>query len=67
VGCDQAFCVANYGGVPTACTSASACPFRIAYGDGSNASGFFVSDVVHYDHVIGDGRTSPANASITFG
>ncbi|GJN21054.1 hypothetical protein PR202_gb08500 [Eleusine coracana subsp. coracana] len=67
VGCDQDFCVANYGGVPTACTSTLPCQFSISYGDGSSTTGFFVSDVLRYDQVTGDGRTAPANASVTFG
>ncbi|WVZ75419.1 hypothetical protein U9M48_023470 [Paspalum notatum var. saurae] len=70
VGCDQEFCVANNAGVvPPTCssTSPSACQFRITYGDGSSTTGFFVTDVVQYDQVSGNGQTTPSNASVTFG
>jgi hypothetical protein len=68
VGCDQAFCVAHYGGVPITCSStSSACPFEVTYGDGDSTAGFFVSDVLQYSQASADGQTSPANASITFG
>ncbi|TVU02779.1 hypothetical protein EJB05_51708 [Eragrostis curvula] len=67
VGCNQPFCVANYGGVPQYCTTTSPCQFQITYGDGSSTTGFFVSDSLQYNQVSGDGLTSPANASVTFG
>ncbi|XP_066327362.1 aspartic proteinase 36-like [Miscanthus floridulus] len=69
VGCDQEFCVANSpSGVPPACPSTSSpCQFRIAYGDGSSTTGFYVSDSVQYNQVSGNGQTTPSNASITFG
>ena len=69
MGCDQEFCVANSpSGVPPACPSTSSpCQFRIAYGDGSSTTGFYVSDSVKYNQVSGNGQTTPSNASITFG
>ncbi|OQU84932.1 hypothetical protein SORBI_3004G144500 [Sorghum bicolor] len=69
VGCDQEFCVANSpNGLPPACPSTSSpCQFRIAYGDGSSTTGFYVSDSVQYNQVSGNGQTTPSNASITFG
>ena len=67
VGCDQDFCVANYGVVPPSCSATSPCQFRITYGDGSSTTGFFVTDFLQYDQVSCDGVTIPANASVTFG
>ncbi|KAL6634338.1 hypothetical protein ACP70R_027009 [Stipagrostis hirtigluma subsp. patula] len=67
VGCDQKFCVANYGGVPLSCSPGMPCQFRITYGDGSSTTGFFVSDVLQYNQVSGDGQTTPSNATVTFG
>lgn len=68
VGCDQEFCVANNAGVvPRTCSSTSPCQFRITYGDGSSTTGFFVTDVLQYDQVSGNGQTTPSNASVTFG
>jgi hypothetical protein len=45
----------------------SPCQFRIAYGDGSSTTGFYVSDSVQYNQVSGNGQITPSNASITFG
>lgn len=67
VTCDQQFCVANYGGVLPSCTSTSPCEYSISYGDGSSTAGFFVTDFLQYNQVSGDGQTTPANASVSFG
>jgi len=69
VGCDQEFCVAANAGVPPPCSSESEspCQFRITYGDGSSTTGFYVTDLLQYDRVSGDGQTTPSNATITFG
>lgn len=67
MGCEQEFCVASNGGVPPTCSSMSPCQFRITYGDGSSTTGFYVTDVLRYNQVSGNGQTAPSNSSITFG
>ena len=59
--------MATYGGVMPSCTSTSPCQYSITYGDGSSTAGFFVTDFLQYNQVSGDGLTTLANASITFG
>ncbi|KAG8064390.1 hypothetical protein GUJ93_ZPchr0004g39078 [Zizania palustris] len=67
VSCDQGFCSATYGGLLPGCTTSLPCEYSVMYGDGSSTTGFFVSDLLQYDQVAGDGRTRPANSSVTFG
>ena len=68
MGCGQEFCAAANAGVPQPCSSESSpCQFRITYGDGSSTTGFYVTDLLQYDRVSGDGQTTPSNATITFG
>ncbi|KAL6841984.1 hypothetical protein ACP4OV_028184 [Aristida adscensionis] len=67
VGCDQSFCSDAHHGLLANCNPGSPCQFAITYGDGSSTTGFFVSDFLQYDRVSGDGQTTPANATVTFG
>lgn len=45
------------------------CSYSFQYGDGSGTSGFYVSDVLYFDMILGDGDAMIANssASIVFG
>ncbi|CAL5058284.1 unnamed protein product [Urochloa decumbens] len=67
VGCDQEFCIESNEGVAPTCPSGTPCQFTITYGDGSSTTGFYVTDLLQYDRVSGNGQTTPSNANITFG
>uniref|UniRef100_A0A0E0KP40 Peptidase A1 domain-containing protein n=1 Tax=Oryza punctata TaxID=4537 RepID=A0A0E0KP40_ORYPU len=67
VSCDQGFCAATYGGLLPGCTASLPCEYSVTYGDGSSTTGYFVSDLLQFDQVSGDGRTRPANSTVTFG
>ena len=43
------------------------CSYTFQYGDGSGTSGFYVSDQIHLDTIVGDSTSSNASASIVFG
>ncbi|KAJ4950636.1 hypothetical protein NE237_027468 [Protea cynaroides] len=64
--CQQEFCNVAYG-MNANCASNMACYFQMEYGDGSATGGYYVSDVIQYNEVIGNSQTSPANTSIAFG
>ncbi|KAG8070676.1 hypothetical protein GUJ93_ZPchr0006g45138 [Zizania palustris] len=64
VTCDQEFCVATF---LQSCPNSSPCQYSITYGDGSSTAGFFVTDSLQYEQASGDGQTTLANASVTFG
>ncbi|XP_050373114.1 aspartic proteinase 36 [Argentina anserina] len=81
VSCDQEFCVAVNNGLLAGCTtnrtvngtantnSASnmTCPYLQIYGDGTSTAGYFVKDIVLYDQVSGDLKTTSSNGSVIFG
>ncbi|XVE84545.1 hypothetical protein DITRI_Ditri17bG0021700 [Diplodiscus trichospermus] len=67
VSCDQEFCYAINGGPLAGCTANMSCPYLEIYGDGSSTAGYFVKDIVLYDRVSGDLKTSSANGSVIFG
>lgn len=65
IGCGDAFCVTasnelDGGSLP--CTSD--CPFETLYGDGSTASGYFVSDLLTYTE-IGNSSTNSTGSGAT--
>ncbi|KVI00122.1 Aspartic peptidase [Cynara cardunculus var. scolymus] len=43
------------------------CSYTFQYGDGSGTSGYYVSDLIHLDTIVGDSTSSNASASIVFG
>ncbi|KAK8488311.1 hypothetical protein V6N11_068439 [Hibiscus sabdariffa] len=67
VSCEQEFCHVINGGPLSGCTANASCPYLEIYGDGSSTAGYFVKDVVLYDRVSGDLKTSSANGSVIFG
>ncbi|CAL0316646.1 unnamed protein product [Lupinus luteus] len=64
--CDQEFCT-SYNGPLAGCKSNTRCPYGIAYGDGSETTGFFVKDYLTFNRVDGNLHTTPQNSSIIFG
>ncbi|KAL4309928.1 hypothetical protein GQ457_01G023420 [Hibiscus cannabinus] len=67
VSCEQEFCHVINEGPLSGCTANASCPYLEIYGDGSSTAGYFVKDVVLYDRVSGDLKTSSANGSVIFG
>ncbi|KAI3970222.1 hypothetical protein MKW92_052709 [Papaver armeniacum] len=67
VPCSGGFCTDfNKAPIP-GCSSGDICRYGIQYGDGSGSDGYFVKDVVGYDQVSGNLRTTTENSSIIFG
>ncbi|KAJ4955108.1 hypothetical protein NE237_011891 [Protea cynaroides] len=67
VTCGQEFCAVASDGTIPGCTSNLLCGYTVAYGDGSSTSGYYVNDVVQYNRVSGNLRTTTSNASVVFG
>ncbi|KAM5569883.1 hypothetical protein ABKV19_017079 [Rosa sericea] len=65
--CDQEFCVAVNNGPLAGCTANMSCPYLQIYGDGTSTAGYFVKDIVLYDQVSDDLKTSSSNGSVIFG
>ncbi|ONK58760.1 uncharacterized protein A4U43_C09F16370 [Asparagus officinalis] len=67
LGCGEAFCsVLSGGGSPT-CAHDDPCKFTATYGDGSSATGYYVTDLLSYNQVSEDHKTRLASANVTFG
>ncbi|CAA2955627.1 aspartic ase 2 isoform X2 [Olea europaea subsp. europaea] len=49
------------------CSSQNQCGYRFQYGDGSGASGFYASDLMYFDTIIGNSLASNSSAPIIFG
>ncbi|XP_068333524.1 aspartic proteinase 36-like [Pyrus communis] len=67
VPCNQDFCLEVNDGLLSGCTANMTCPYLQIYGDGTSTAGYFVKDIVFYDGVSGDLKTTSANGSVIFG
>lgn len=47
--------------------SASLCSYTFQYGDGSGTAGYYVSDTLHFNTVMGYDQTANSSATIVFG
>ena len=66
LGCEHSFCSA-LSEDNAKCVPGGNCKFQAVYGDGSSATGYFVTDLVNYNQVSGDHQTQPVSANVTFG
>ncbi|XP_072956845.1 aspartic proteinase 36 [Typha angustifolia] len=48
-------------------SSSSLCGYSFQYGDGSGTSGYYVSDALYFDTVMGNEQTANSSATIVFG
>ncbi|KAG7029946.1 Aspartic proteinase-like protein 2 [Cucurbita argyrosperma subsp. argyrosperma] len=67
VTCGQDFCTSTYDGPIPGCRPELLCEYKVAYGDGSSTTGYFVKDHVVLDRVTGNFQTESTNGSIVFG
>ncbi|KAL6845250.1 hypothetical protein ACP4OV_024745 [Aristida adscensionis] len=51
----------------TSDSPSSPCGYTFTYGDGSGTSGYYVSDTMYFDTVMGNEQTANSSASIVFG
>ncbi|XP_062207050.1 aspartic proteinase 36-like isoform X2 [Phragmites australis] len=56
----EAVCQSSY-------SPSSPCGYTFTYGDGSGTSGYYVSDTMYFDTVMGNEQTANSSASIVFG
>ncbi|CAN6447510.1 unnamed protein product [Victoria cruziana] len=67
VSCKDDFCSMLYRGRVSGCTPSALCQFYLQYGDGSTSRGYFIRDIMQYNQLTGNFKTSPVNASVVFG
>ncbi|CAA3027823.1 Hypothetical predicted protein [Olea europaea subsp. europaea] len=48
----------------SSCLNQNQCGYKFQYGDGSGASGYYVSDLMYFDTIVGDSSTSKSSALV---
>ncbi|KAI6669916.1 hypothetical protein NL676_004801 [Syzygium grande] len=66
ISCSDKLCVQGIQSSDSVCSSQS-CSFSFQYGDGSGASGYYVSDQFHFNTVLGNSQSANSSASVVFG
>nr|CAD1841773.1 unnamed protein product [Ananas comosus var. bracteatus] len=51
----------------TSGSSSSPCDYSFQYGDGSGTSGYYVSDTMYFDTIMGNEQTANSSATVVFG
>ncbi|KAJ8768222.1 hypothetical protein K2173_021162 [Erythroxylum novogranatense] len=68
ISCSDQRCSLGVQSSDSACSSQNnQCSYTFQYGDGSGTSGYYVSDLLHFDTVLGGSLTNNSTAPITFG
>ncbi|KAH7838177.1 hypothetical protein Vadar_022949 [Vaccinium darrowii] len=69
VSCSDKRCTAGLQSSDSVCSSNgnNQCSYTFQYGDGSGTSGYYVSDVMHLDTVVGNSLVSNSSATVVFG
>ncbi|KAI3511865.1 hypothetical protein L1887_19025 [Cichorium endivia] len=68
ISCSDQQCLLGTQSSDSSCSgSNNQCSYTFQYGDGSGTSGYYVSDLIHLDTIVGNSIPSNASASIVFG
>jgi len=66
VPCSDPICTTGVQGASAECsTRANQCSYAFKYGDGSGTSGYYVSDALYFDLIVGQPPVPPVNSSAT--
>lgn len=66
ISCSDQRCGLGEQSSDTMCTTENQCSYTFQYGDGSGTSGYYVSDMIHVDTVVGN-ALSNASSQVVFG
>ncbi|KAK9289767.1 hypothetical protein L1049_008888 [Liquidambar formosana] len=68
VSCSDPICTSGVQTTAAACSpQGNQCSYSFQYGDGSGTSGYYVSDMLYFDMVLGNSFVANSSASIVFG
>ncbi|CAH9119558.1 unnamed protein product [Cuscuta europaea] len=67
ISCSDQRCGLGEQSSDTGCSTDNRCSYNFQYGDGSATSGYYVSDLIHVDAVVGNSLTSNTTAQVVFG
>ncbi|XP_017977676.1 PREDICTED: aspartic proteinase-like protein 2 isoform X1 [Theobroma cacao] len=67
VSCSDPMCSSEFQTTATQCSQSNQCSYSFQYGDGSGTSGYYVSDMLYFDAVLGQSLIANSSAVIMFG
>ncbi|KAI7752805.1 hypothetical protein M8C21_021757 [Ambrosia artemisiifolia] len=67
VSCSDSICSSLVQTSDASCSAGNQCGYKFQYGDGSGTSGHYVTDLLHFDTIVGPSLIANSSASITFG
>ncbi|XP_022866880.1 aspartic proteinase-like protein 2 [Olea europaea var. sylvestris] len=67
ISCSDQMCALGEESSVSSCLNQNQCGYKFQYGDRSGASGYYVSDLIYFDTIVGDSSTSNSSALVVFG
>ncbi|KAI5666483.1 hypothetical protein M9H77_16336 [Catharanthus roseus] len=67
ISCSDQRCALGVESSDSGCSNRNQCSYTFQYGDGSGTSGYYVSDLMHFDTIVGNSMTTNSSASVVFG
>ncbi|KAK3043612.1 hypothetical protein RJ639_001674 [Escallonia herrerae] len=68
ISCSDQICALGAQSSDSGCSSQNnQCSYTFQYGDGSGTTGYYVSDLMHFDTIVGNSLTSNTSARVVFG
>lgn len=68
ISCSDQRCSLGAASLDSGCsTNSNQCSYAFQYGDGSGTSGYYVSDLLHLETIVGQSVTTNASAPVVFG
>ncbi|CAA2985835.1 aspartic proteinase-like protein 2 isoform X1 [Olea europaea var. sylvestris] len=67
ISCSDRRCALGEQSSDSFCSNKNQCGYTFQYGDGSGASGFYSSDLMYFDTIVGNSLASNSSARIVFG
>nr|XP_025637091.2 aspartic proteinase-like protein 2 [Arachis hypogaea] len=67
VPCSDSICASEVQGAATECSQANQCSYTFQYGDGSGTTGYYISDAVYFDMILGQSSLANSSATVVFG
>ncbi|XP_057742024.1 aspartic proteinase 36-like isoform X1 [Arachis stenosperma] len=67
VPCSDSICASEVQGAAAECSQANQCSYTFQYGDGSGTTGYYVSDAMYFDMILGQSSLANSSATVVFG
>ncbi|XP_051134228.1 aspartic proteinase 36-like isoform X2 [Andrographis paniculata] len=67
ISCSDQKCSLGTQSSDSGCNDQNQCGYTFQYGDGSGTSGYYVSDTIYFDSVVGNSLTTNSSANVVFG